>query len=94
MATYRARLAEFQAVLLGPEIDKKRLYSLCSHGVPDQPGMRSTCWKILLNYLPYNTTHWPETLQKQRELYKQFIQELIIIPGAKRSKHSAAIQDH
>ncbi|XP_077986929.1 TBC1 domain family member 13-like [Glandiceps talaboti] len=63
-------------------------------GVPDQPGMRATCWKVLLNYLPPDKSLWEETYRKQRALYNQFIQEFIIVPGAKRNCEGAEVEDH
>ncbi|XP_070550230.1 TBC1 domain family member 13-like isoform X2 [Ptychodera flava] len=94
MATYRARLAEFESMLQRPQIDRKRLNLMCSCGIPDKPGMRALCWKILLNYLPIDRSLWEETLAKKRALYNQFIQELIIIPGAKRRHEGNSVEDH
>ncbi|KAL1117160.1 hypothetical protein AAG570_004487 [Ranatra chinensis] len=35
----------------------------------------------MLNYLPVNRSSWSETLARKRELYKQFIEEMIVSPG-------------
>lgn len=50
-------------------------------GIPDSCGLRSTSWKILLNYLPTNRQHWDEVLSKQRNAYDQFIRTIIVDPN-------------
>ena len=50
-------------------------------GIPDGCGIRSTCWKILLNYLPYEKTDWKDVLDKQRNAYTQFIKTMIVDPN-------------
>ncbi|KPM06216.1 TBC1 domain family member 13-like protein [Sarcoptes scabiei] len=37
--------------------------------------------KILLGYLPINRDEWSKCLQRQRELYKEFVQDLLIENG-------------
>ncbi|XP_071802538.1 TBC1 domain family member 13-like [Asterias amurensis] len=82
MAAYRARVAEFEDLLKGPVIDVKKLNQMCSNGgIPECPGFRATCWKLLLNYLPAKVNQWPEAHKSQRSLYRQFLQEMIIKPG-------------
>ena len=60
-----------------------------SPGVPDGSGLRSTCWKILLNYLPFCTSDWDDVLTKQRNAYNQFIRTMIVDPN-----QSQDISDH
>ncbi|XP_067009228.1 TBC1 domain family member 13 [Anabrus simplex] len=81
MAAYKARLKEFEEVLSCEEINVKKLRKLCFHGIPDEQGHRALCWKLLLNYLPPQRCTWSETLTRKRELYKQFIKEMIVMPG-------------
>ncbi|XP_022084315.1 TBC1 domain family member 13-like [Acanthaster planci] len=97
MATYRARVSEFKELLSKPKIDFKMLHQMCSNGIPDCPGLRCDCWRLLLNYLPANTEEWPKVYQSQRELYKQFLQEMIIQPGRKHeggSRTDVTFEDH
>lgn len=42
-------------------------YYLQAHGgIPEKPGLRALCWKLLLGYLPPQRAQWEEWLQKQR----------------------------
>ncbi|XP_066294183.1 TBC1 domain family member 13-like [Branchiostoma lanceolatum] len=98
MAAYRARLKEFEDCLETEKIDLKHLRSLCFQGIPDGRGLRSKCWKILLNYLPPLTTDWTDFLKKQRALYQQLLEELIITPGKQQgsgnSREDVTFADH
>lgn len=38
-------------------------------GIPDEPGLRSTAWKVLLGYLPPDKRMWTLTLRNQRLTY-------------------------
>ncbi|XP_049805355.1 TBC1 domain family member 13 isoform X1 [Schistocerca nitens] len=75
------RIKEFDDLLNSEEIDLKTLRKLCFNGVPDEQGRRALCWKLLLNYLPPTHCTWSETLSRKRELYRQFIEEMIVMPG-------------
>lgn len=63
------------------EIEEYRLRRLCFNGIPDEGSLRPLCWKLLLNYVPYSRNKWNETLARKRELYKSFVDDLIVIPG-------------
>ncbi|XP_054770261.1 TBC1 domain family member 13-like [Lytechinus pictus] len=96
-ASYSERVSSFQDVLKGPKIDVTELTKMCFNGVPDSAGMRSVCWKILLNYLPAARTTWPDVLAKQRQLYKEFLEEMIIQPGSKEystKRTDVTMEDH
>nr|XP_019921188.2 TBC1 domain family member 13-like [Crassostrea gigas]XP_034300137.1 TBC1 domain family member 13-like [Crassostrea gigas] len=93
MAAYKARLKAFEDTLNNERIDLKTLRKLCFNGCPFEHGYRSTCWKILLNYLPLDVSQWKEILEKQRKLYTHFVHEMIVEPGTKASAGSQA-DDH
>ncbi|XP_019921188.3 TBC1 domain family member 13 [Magallana gigas] len=93
MAAYKARLKAFEDTLNNERIDLKTLRKLCFNGCPFEHGYRSTCWKILLNYLPLDVSQWKEILEKQRNLYTHFVHEMIVEPGTKASAGSQA-DDH
>ena len=38
----------------------------------------SAAWRLLLHYLPPDTSLWTEFLGRNRTLYKQFVDEMII----------------
>ncbi|CAL1527388.1 unnamed protein product [Lymnaea stagnalis] len=98
MAGYQQRLKSFEDILEADVIDLKALKNLCFiNGCPHERSFRSICWKILLNYVPVEKDHWQDDLRKQRNLYKQYIEEIIILPGKKmKSKESASgeLVDH
>lgn len=79
-------------------IDLKALRKSCfMSGCPHENSLRSRCWKIFLNYLPLEREKWKAELQKQRNLYKQYLQEMVILPGKKmKSKEfsSGELCDH
>ncbi|XP_065916477.1 TBC1 domain family member 13-like [Dysidea avara] len=80
MAKQSARLEQFKTLLSQPVVDLDHLRQLCFEGCPDAPGIRATCWKLLLSYLPPETDLWETTLKQNRELYKHYVKETIIIP--------------
>ncbi|TMS08144.1 TBC1 domain family member 13 [Larimichthys crocea] len=78
---YRNRIQEFKVTLSEENINLKTLRELCFNGIPFEGGIRALCWKILLNYLPLDQMLWESFLKKQREVYSQFLKEMIIQPG-------------
>lgn len=93
MAAHKARLKAFEDTLNNEKIDLKTLRKLCFNGCPFEHGYRSTCWKILLNYLPLDVSQWKDILEKKRNLYTHFVHEMIVEPGTKASAGSQA-DDH
>ncbi|KAK2827747.1 hypothetical protein Q7C36_018673 [Tachysurus vachellii] len=51
-SSYKNRIQEFKTALSEEKLDLKALRELCFAGIPFEGGIRSLCWKILLNYLP------------------------------------------
>ncbi|KPJ06405.1 TBC1 domain family member 13 [Papilio machaon] len=71
----------FEEILEQDVIDIKELQKLAFNGVPDDKGLRSLVWRILLHYVPKEKSARESTLFKKRQLYKQFIDEIIVSPG-------------
>ena len=44
----KARTQVFEDLLSCNEIDIAALRKVCFHGIPDSPGVRPLCWKLLL----------------------------------------------
>lgn len=45
-------------------------FNCCSAtGIPDEAGIRSTAWKVLLGYLPADKRKWRQVLLEQRKSY-------------------------
>ncbi|KAI8816875.1 rab-GTPase-TBC domain-containing protein [Fimicolochytrium jonesii] len=88
MSTFKERLALFER-LVGPETpadyDGEAFRQLCFRGIPDTPHIRPQAWKLLLHYLPFDSTDrktkWPQTLREQRATYYAFVKELIRNPS-------------
>jgi len=83
--------------ILGSEvINLQTLQSICSSGIVDTCGIRPVCWRLLLFSLPLKRTEWRSHLLRQREDYKQFLNEIIIDPSIKRSEKAdeAIDEDH
>ncbi|XP_014208110.1 TBC1 domain family member 13 [Copidosoma floridanum] len=85
MSILKRRIQEFEEVLGAKEIEEWQLRRLCFNGIPDEGSLRPLCWKLLLNYIPSSSDKWDETLARKRELYKSFIDDLIVIPGESNS---------
>jgi len=88
MAIYQKTVEQFEAILRCDMIDMKKLKLLSFNGCPDENGIRSLTWKILLNYLVLDRTKWQSHLNKQRELYRGYIRETIIKPGLTSTSQS------
>ncbi|XP_032089421.1 TBC1 domain family member 13-like [Thamnophis elegans] len=96
---HRSRIAEFEEILNEPNIVLQKLRDFCFNGIPFEGGLRCLCWKILLNYLPVERGAWNSQLRKQRELYAQFLKEMIIQPGIAKAelgvfREDVTLEDH
>ncbi|XP_051892730.1 TBC1 domain family member 13 isoform X1 [Pristis pectinata] len=96
---YKNRIEEFRIALNEPKISLSKLRELCFSGIPFEGGLRSLCWKILLNYLPIEQAQWSSSLKKQREIYAQFLKEMIIQPGIAKAnlgffREDVTLEDH
>lgn len=78
MSRAQARVLEFQEILGEEKIDLKRLRVLAHSGIPDSQKIRSTCWKLLLDYLPPKRSEWEATLKKKRQQYSDFVKEFVV----------------
>ncbi|KAI0243894.1 hypothetical protein L0F63_006253 [Massospora cicadina] len=58
-------------------VDIDQLQKLCSKGIPDLPGVRPTCWKLLLRYLPNDKRQWLAHLKQHRNSYYEFVRDLV-----------------
>ncbi|CAF4745619.1 unnamed protein product [Pieris macdunnoughi] len=81
MSLHKARIKAFEDLLSNDEIDIITLQSLAFNGITEEKGLRSLIWKIFLHYIPKQRNKWEATLKKQRSLYKELIEEMIVSPG-------------
>ena len=57
---------------------------LSFNGITDEvKGLRPLIWRILLNYLPEDSSQWDDTLRSNKEAYEMWKDELIIKPMLK-----------
>ncbi|XP_050315880.1 TBC1 domain family member 13 isoform X2 [Anthonomus grandis grandis] len=89
---YKARLKEFDLILQQERIDITTLKKLSFYGIPESK--RPLCWRVLLNYLPLETDIWDSVLAEKRKLYKQYIDELIVMPGENETNGDVTMGDH
>ncbi|XP_064395338.1 TBC1 domain family member 13-like [Halichondria panicea] len=92
MALRKARLAEFRELLASERIDVTKLGQLCFEGCPDEEGIRATCWKLLLGYLPPTPGDWEKALAEQRLFYVQLMSEVLVKPHA--GEDATDVVDH
>ena len=52
-------------------------------GLPDEDGVRSVMWKVLLGFLPPEASCWDESLARSRASYQDLLSELIVNPQAR-----------
>ena len=77
-------------VLNQSTIDILQLQALTFNGIPDEiKGLRPLVWSILLGHLPLETSLWDDHLEKSRETYEIWRQELIIKPKLKAAEEAA-----
>ncbi|XP_041986626.1 TBC1 domain family member 13 [Aricia agestis] len=81
MSLHKFRIKAFEDLLDNEIIDLEQLRKLAFNGIPEDNGLRPLVWKILLNYIPPEKSSWESTLTKKRQLYNQFIDEIIVSPG-------------
>jgi len=91
MSTYQERVNEYDKLLSCDKIDVSALKDKCFRGIPEGKSRRSISWRILLGYLPRERKLWKDLIHEKRNLYKQFIDEMIVsTPEA----NSPVIEDH
>jgi hypothetical protein len=65
-------------------ININELRRLASQGIPDSPfypvsyssSLRAIAWRVLLGYLPVETSQWAHVLKRDRALYRSLVKEL------------------
>ena len=71
-------------------IDLHELRRLASQGIPDEGSHRAVAWRVLLGYLPPETSKWEEVLHRDRTLYRTLISELFVQPSHKGNDEKEA----
>ncbi|KAI8430664.1 hypothetical protein MSG28_000861 [Choristoneura fumiferana] len=74
-------IKHFEEILGNEIIDINSLRKLAFNGIPEDKGLRSLVWKILLHYIPPEKNNWESTILTKRQLYNQYINEIIVSPG-------------
>ncbi|KAI8890651.1 RabGAP/TBC [Backusella circina FSU 941] len=88
-SAYKERVKNFETLLVTQdkwqdldkswtaEIDMKSFREACFYGIPDEPGLRSAAWKVLMGYLPPDKRLWEDTLKTQRTSYYNWVKDLL-----------------
>lgn len=59
-------------------INLQELRRLSSFGVPNDCSLRPIAWRVLLGYLPLDTSKWQNVLDRDRSLYRTLVNELFV----------------
>lgn len=62
-------------------INLQELRRLSSQGIPEEGSHRALAWRILMGYLPPDTSKWEDVLKRDRGLYRILVSELFVKPG-------------
>ena len=84
----------FLKILNKRKIEIAMLRSLSFRGIPsDIPVLRPIVWKVLLGYLPRETSKWKDVMDEQKKIYDSLRFELIVIPDMEE-EHPLYHNDH
>ncbi|KAI2801751.1 hypothetical protein RDWZM_000771 [Blomia tropicalis] len=83
---YKQRILKYYDLVYDEQrtiLNLSELKKICfENGCPDEDKhIRSITWKVLLNYLPINRDEWTACLKEKRNLYLEFVRDLIIEDG-------------
>ena len=74
-------IINFLKILNRRKVEIAMLRSLSFRGIPsDIKGLRPLVWKILLGYLPRDTSKWEAVMNEQKKIYEGLKEDLIVIP--------------
>jgi len=88
--TFKARVGEFDTALGEKSLDLLNIRKLCFGGIPEGRGRRALAWRLLFNYLPADKATWQDYLSRQRDTYRQFLEEIVLRNNSK----AEAGEDH
>lgn len=76
----------FIQALQMPELNLQVIRSLSFNGIPDEiKGLRSLCWRLLLNYLPKDKSkNWHTILEQNHSNYESFIKEFLVFTNKEK----------
>mmetsp|Transcript_5352 Transcript_5352/g.7575 ORF Transcript_5352/g.7575 Transcript_5352/m.7575 type:complete len:903 (+) Transcript_5352:437-3145(+) len=61
-------------------VSLQELRRIASQGIVDKGSYRPVAWRVLLGYLPPDTSQWKEQVLKERMLYRALVGELFVEP--------------
>ena len=62
-------------------INLQELRRLMSQGVPSTCTYRALSWRVLLKSLPLDSGQWQATVDRDRSLYRNLVEELFVLPS-------------
>lgn len=89
--SYQERLSQYKAAIEdGDVIDLQLVRKMAKQGIPEAHGLRATYWKVLLDYLPKKRSLWESELARNRDIYHEWVRDLMLDPHAKYSQGQGA----
>ena len=71
----------FLKIINRRKIEIAMLRSLSFRGIPSEiKGLRPIIWKVLIGYLPRETSKWLSMMQENKKIYDGLKEDLIVIP--------------
>ena len=87
----------FLKILNRKKVEISMLRSLSFRGIPsDIKGLRPVVWKVLLGYLPRETSKWEDVMEENLKVYSGLYKQLIVIPDMQNESNNNPlfINDH
>ncbi len=77
----KERVINLMKILGKRRINMTMLRSLAFRGIPSEvPALRPIIWRVLLGYLPRETSKWEAYLKQQKAIYEEWKKDLIVEP--------------
>ncbi|KNE54352.1 hypothetical protein AMAG_00331 [Allomyces macrogynus ATCC 38327] len=96
MSDFRARVALFEH-LLDPKshavLDFERIRRLCYHGIPESGNIRQLSWKLLLNFIPSDTSSWKSIVAAKRFIYHGFVRDFCDVRPTVEYDDTSSVED-
>jgi len=73
-------------------VNLHELRQLASQGISNQGSDRAVAWRVLLGYLPPETSKWEEVLHRDQMLYRTLISELFVQPSHKENAYESTTE--
>lgn len=90
-------IINFIKILNRRKVDIAMLRSLSFRGIPNEiKGLRPLVWKVLLGYLPRETSKWEDEMRENKKTYDYYMETIIVIPDMENEEKNNKnfVNDH